>query len=80
MARREEFWMVKKSGRRARRTLMPAVERLVQTNLRLFLEAERRRLSDEIVSLEQEIEKKRARKEERERDLTVVEARLPRQS
>jgi hypothetical protein len=59
---------------------MPAVERLVQTNLRLFLEAERRRLSDEIVSLEQEIEKKRARKEERERDLTVVEARLPRQS
>jgi hypothetical protein len=60
--------------------MQPAVERLAQTNLGLFLEAERRGLNNEIVCLEQEIEKKRAQKEERQRELTMIETRLPSQS
>jgi hypothetical protein len=57
--------------------IQPSVERLAQTNLGLFLEAERRRLNNEIVGLNQEIEKKRGHLQEREQELAVIEARLP---
>ncbi len=57
--------------------VIPAVRKLAATNQALFLEAERRNLNNEIWQLEQEIEKKRTKIEEKEKELAKIAERLP---
>ncbi len=57
--------------------VIPAVRKLAATNQALFLEAERRNLNNEIWQLEQEVERKRGRIEEKEKELAKIAERLP---
>lgn len=57
--------------------MIPAIRKLAQTNAGLFLEAERRRLNNEIVALERGIETKREKLKEKEDQLAAVEKQLP---
>lgn len=57
--------------------MIPAVRKLAGTNQGLFLEAERRNLNNEICHLEHDIEKTRAKIEEKEKELSKIAARLP---
>ena len=51
---------------------MPAVCKFAEQNQALFLEAERRAMNNEVANLEHELENKRAKLEERERELAEV--------
>ena len=52
--------------------IVPAVRKFAEDNQGLLLEAERRGLHNELASLEGEIENKRIKVEEKERELAVV--------
>ena len=58
--------------------IVPAVRKFAQENQGLLLEAERRGLNNELATLEREIENKRAKLEERQRELAAVTEALSR--
>ena len=62
---------------RVAQVVVPAVRKLAATNQALFLEAERRRLNNEIWQLERDIEKTRRKIEEKENELAKIAGRLP---
>jgi hypothetical protein len=57
--------------------IIPAVNKLAQVNQGLFLESSRRELNNEIVAMEREVEAKRAKIQEKEQQLSVIESKLP---
>jgi Skp family chaperone for outer membrane proteins len=58
--------------------VVPAVRKFAQENQGLRLEAERRGIHNELATLEREIENKRAKLEERQRELAAVTEALSR--
>jgi hypothetical protein len=58
--------------------IVPAVRKFAQENQGLLLEAERRGIHNELATLEREIENKRAKLEERQRELAAVTEALSR--
>jgi hypothetical protein len=62
---------------RVAEAIIPAVRKLAHTNPGLFLEAERRRLNNEIVVLEKDIENRRMKLKEKEEQLAAIENQLP---
>jgi hypothetical protein len=57
--------------------IIPTVQKLAQTNPGLFLEAEKRRLKNEILALERLIEREREKLKKKEEELAAVERQLP---
>jgi hypothetical protein len=60
--------------------IIPAVNKLAQVNQGLFLESSRRELNNEIATMEREVEEKRGKIQEKERQLSVIESKLPSRS
>lgn len=58
--------------------IVPAVRKFAEQNQALFLEGERRAMNNEVANLERELENKRAKLEERERELAEVTEALKR--
>jgi Skp family chaperone for outer membrane proteins len=57
---------------------VPALRKFAQENQGLLLEAERRGIHNELATLEREIENKRAKLEERQRELAAISEALSR--
>lgn len=57
--------------------IIPAVNKLAQVNKGLFLESSRRELNNEIAAMEREVEEKRAKIQEKEQQLSVIQSKLP---
>jgi hypothetical protein len=63
---------------RSPKVIVPAVRKFAERNQALFLEAERRAMHNGVANLEHELENKRAKLEERERELAEVTEALKR--
>jgi hypothetical protein len=59
-------------------SIVPAVRKFAEENQALFLEAERRKIANELATLEHQIEHQRSKLEEQERELASVTEALKR--